>query len=131
MEYCSNGDLFDLVKKSGKLSSSLALHIFSQVLNAIEFLHEKIGIAHLDIKLENLLIARDLSIKLCDFGFTDKVGLRLFKNKGTEGYKAPEIYNYVELGGYDGIKADYFALGCLLFAMTFGMLPFKVAHKDD
>lgn len=52
------------------------------------------GIAHLDIKLENLLIGKDLNIKLCDFGFTDKITARIFKNKGTDGYKAPEIYNY-------------------------------------
>lgn len=33
--------------------------------------------------------------------------------------------------GYNGVQADYFALGSLLFTMMFGMLPFRAAHKDD
>lgn len=40
MEYCPHGDVFELVKKCGKLEKSLALHIFKQVLHAMEYLHE-------------------------------------------------------------------------------------------
>ena len=131
MEYCEHGDMFDVVKKSGKLSQGLAVHIFKQVLSAIEFLHETVGVAHLDIKLENLLIDSEFKIKMCDFGFSDPIDRRNYKNKGTDGYKAPEIYNYVQNNGYDGDKADYFSLGVLLFTMIFGMPPFKVACKED
>ena len=57
MEYCSNGDLFDFVKKNGKLSEGLAKHLFHQLLNSLEFLHKKVGVAHLDLKLENVLVS--------------------------------------------------------------------------
>lgn len=60
MEYCKHGDLFDLIKRSGKISESLSKYLFTQVLNGVEFLHSKEGVAHLDLKLENILIGDNL-----------------------------------------------------------------------
>lgn len=69
MEYCSNGDLFDLVKRNGGLKEGLAKSLFLQLLEGVEFLHNKAGIAHLDLKLENILISKNNKLKICDFGF--------------------------------------------------------------
>jgi len=57
MEYCQNGDLFDLVKKFGKLNEGIARNLFLQILNGLEYLHSKVGVAHLDLKLENILVS--------------------------------------------------------------------------
>jgi serine/threonine protein kinase len=92
MEYCANGDLFDLVQKSGKLPAFLAKNAFLQILDAVEYLHSHAGVAHLDLKLENVLIGSDYKMKLCDFGFIEDLKSKVLKNKGTDGYKAPEIY---------------------------------------
>lgn len=59
----------------------------------MEYLHKDAGIAHLDLKLENILLDSNFNIKLCDFGFTESLSHKVFKNKGTDGYKAPEIYD--------------------------------------
>jgi serine/threonine protein kinase len=73
LEYCSNGDLFNLVKTSGKLSENLSRYIFSQLLDGVEYLHKEGKVSHLDLKLENVLIDDELSIKLCDFGFIEDI----------------------------------------------------------
>lgn len=72
MEYCPNGDLFDMIKRTGKFSSGLTKHCFHQLLDGMEYLHSSRGVAHLDLKLENILIGKDLKIKLCDFGFAEE-----------------------------------------------------------
>ena len=78
MEFCQNGDLFNLVKSKGPLSSRLAKFLFLQIAEAVEFLHRQGGICHLDLKLENVLLSNDLSsIKLCDFGFVEPIGAKI------------------------------------------------------
>ncbi len=130
MEYCKHGDLFDLIKRSGQLSESLAKYLFTQILNGVEYLHSKEGIAHLDLKLENILIGDNLQLKLCDFGFYEELKTRVCKNRGTHGYRAPETY-FESNEGYDGAKADIFSLGVILFILNFGVPPFCLATKDD
>ena len=54
-------------------------------------LHTQAGLAHCDIKLENVLIGKDGSLKLCDFGMVTPVDEDLQKRCGTEMYMAPEV----------------------------------------
>lgn len=73
MEYCHDGDLFDFIKRSGKIKEGLAKYLFLQILDGIEFLHSKAEVAHLDIKLENILIGNNYKLKICDFGFFENI----------------------------------------------------------
>ena len=58
LEYCDNGDLFDLTSKSQGISDlRLLKSLFKQVLGAVSTLHNHLGMGHFDIKLENVLIA--------------------------------------------------------------------------
>ncbi|KAI0542663.1 kinase-like domain-containing protein [Xylaria digitata] len=73
MEYCSEGDLFSLVSKKylreeGRDVDRLCL--FKQLCQGINYLHNN-GIAHRDIKLENLLITKDSKLKITDFGVSE------------------------------------------------------------
>ncbi|CAJ2503479.1 Uu.00g108730.m01.CDS01 [Anthostomella pinea] len=73
MEYCSEGDLFSLVSKKylkteGREADRLCL--FKQLCQGINYLHLH-GIAHRDIKLENLLITKDSKLKITDFGVSE------------------------------------------------------------
>ena len=124
MEFCRNGDLFDVVKKNGKLSEGLAKNLFHQLLDGIEFLHNNVGVAHLDLKLENILVSDTFDLKLCDFGFYEELKSSVCKNRGTHGYRAPETYFQLN-DGFDGAKADMFSLGVILFIMVFGVPPFN------
>jgi protein-serine/threonine kinase len=73
MEYCSEGDLFSLVSKKYLQEENRAkdrLCIFKQLLQGVNYLHSN-GIAHRDIKLENLLITKDSKLKITDFGVSE------------------------------------------------------------
>lgn len=98
-------------------------------------MHEE-GIAHRDIKGENILLSHDLSIKFCDFGSCIDCN-RKFKKKseflfneeemqepiGSLGFNAPEVNNK-EYEFYDYQKADIFSIGCLLFQAVKKVLIF-------
>ena len=80
---------------------------------------------HLDIKMENVLISFENTLKLCDFGFAKSTSAVLSGLCGTSTYMAPEIVS--EQHDYDGVKADIFSLGVLLYIMKFGQPPFVCA----
>lgn len=69
MEYCPAGELFSLVQKK-YLGHEDNLCIFKQLLRGVSYLHEN-GIAHRDIKLENLLMSDEGQIKITDFGVSE------------------------------------------------------------
>mmetsp|Transcript_7962 Transcript_7962/g.7456 ORF Transcript_7962/g.7456 Transcript_7962/m.7456 type:complete len:115 (-) Transcript_7962:387-731(-) len=93
LEYAPNGDLFDFVRL-GNLTQNDSMKIFEQILDGLEYLHSR-GIAHRDIKLENILVDKDNNAKISDFGFacqprencTGMVSGRF----GTFTYLAPEL----------------------------------------
>lgn len=73
MEYCSEGDLFTLVSKQYLKEEARdvdRLCLFKQLCQGINYLHSN-GIAHRDIKLENLLITKDSKLKITDFGVSE------------------------------------------------------------
>lgn len=70
-------------------------YIFLKIGNAIHQLH-KAGIAHRDIKLENIMITKDFDIKLIDFGYSFALAGRneggyMKSRVGTFMYMAPEV----------------------------------------
>jgi hypothetical protein len=73
MEFCDQGDLFSLVSqkylsKEDHLIDRLCL--FKQLVQGLNYLHSN-GIAHRDVKLENLLITKDSKLKITDFGVSE------------------------------------------------------------
>jgi serine/threonine protein kinase len=67
MELCAGGDLLNYVRKRRKLKEPLAKYVFRQVVEGLFYCHAK-GIVHRDIKLDNLLLDEQGSVKICDFG---------------------------------------------------------------
>ena len=82
-------------------------------------MHNDLDVAHLDIKLENLVLGEDGTVKLIDFGHSESASIPVSSSsgKGTKSYQAPEQANFK--GPYDAKKADIFALGVLLFCLSF------------
>jgi len=93
-------------------------------------MHEKAGHAHMDIKLENILIKEDGSLKICDFGFSTPVDSEISKRIGTPMYMAPEIHR-ASMMSCRAIPTDVFSLGVLFFILAFGAPPFREAVKND
>lgn len=75
MELVKGQELFDRISDIQKYDENMARKIFQQILEAIQYLHEK-GICHRDIKPSNILIRSDEHIKLADFNIS-----KLCKNK--------------------------------------------------
>ncbi|KAL8214801.1 hypothetical protein R6Q57_004250 [Mikania cordata] len=125
LEYVKGGELFDIVAK-GKLKENIARKYFQQLISAVDFCHSR-GVYHRDLKLENLLLDDEGSLKVSDFGLSALVenkgldGL-LHTSCGTPAYVAPEI---IKQKGYDGAKADVWSCGVVLFALLAGFLPFR------
>jgi len=71
LELCPYGDLFDVVSKNGPiLDDTLLRYVFLQVCDGVKALHTKANLAHVDLKLENVLIGEDARVKLGDFGMS-------------------------------------------------------------
>ena len=60
--------LFDMSKVVGAMGDSIGYLFGSQILFALHYLHHEKGVAHCDLKLENLLVNPKAEIKLADFG---------------------------------------------------------------
>lgn len=123
-------DLFDRTSRT-PLSEDEALKVARQVLCALKFLHSR-GIAHRDIKLENIMLAEgdDLSVKLVDFGaaLINQVDGVHSANRsdsgdgfGTTYYLPPEV---VEERTYIPSVADTWAVGVVMYSAITGHFPF-------
>jgi serine/threonine protein kinase len=129
MECSDGGNLCSYVKQKKRLSEEESKKIFFHIVQAIDYLHS-LGVAHRDIKLENVLFTDQRDIKLIDFGFSTvcQPGKRLKVFCGTPSYMAPEIVNRLE---YDGIPVDMWSLGILLYALLCGCFPFRAKTYPD
>ena len=115
----------DLPKKKEKVYRIILTQIFS----AINYIHSN-GIAHLDIKMDNILINDKLDIKIIDFGFAlydPKNTLNKFFG-GTPNYMSPEI---ILKRPYISILSDIWSLGVLVFKLFCNEYPFKGATEKD
>jgi len=129
MEYASGGDLLRYIKKRRKLSEDEARRFFRQIVFGLGHIHSR-GVLHRDIKLDNILLDEDGSVKICDFGIS-KVIVKsdIIKEQcGTPAYIAPEI---ITNEGYQGFYADHWSLGVLLYAMLCGTIPYKAESISE
>ena len=132
MDLCPNGELFDVLFKTGAFAEPIARFYFKQIISGLEACHQ-IGIAHRDIKPENILFDNEFNLKIADFGFSillmgrDGSGV-LHTRLGTESYMAPELHMRQP---YEGKSVDLFAAGIILFIMISQNPPFSRAHPSD
>ncbi|UXI15428.1 hypothetical protein NH340_JMT01371 [Sarcoptes scabiei] len=153
MEYANSQSLDRYLKRYRVLNETIVKKIFTNVCDALTFLHRK-RIAHRDIKISNLLLHRSVSdehrsndvwnnnefnfvVKLCDFGLSVKINSEFedsLKPIGTYMYMAPEIlrsYYFYNLKQIDMIamycpfKGDIWALGVTVFLSLHGFYPMK------
>ena len=130
-EYLKNGELHNyvfLLKK--KFSEEIAKKIFYEILLGLETCHES-GMSHGDIKLQNILFNSNFGIKLIDLGFAKKIKEGLISEiTGSKYYNAPEMFSCATKG-YDGVLADIFSLGVVLFVLVMGFYPFDKPNMID
>jgi len=136
MELCSGGSLTHYLQRSQNLSEEQVIRMFRQIVTAVAHMHkQKPPIAHRDLKIDNILIAKDGTFKLCDFGSCSTVD-RTYSTKReivleqsiidrttTPSYRAPEIVDLYQRIRVNH-KVDIWALGVILYAMAYNKMPF-------
>jgi len=121
MEHASIGDLADFMIKHEVLAGeTLARTFFHQLIEGLEYLHRQ-GIAHLDIKLENLLLTEDFTLKIADFDLSYMEGDSVVRGKGTVNYRSPEIR---EAKCKNPKASDIYSAAIVLFTMASGGYPY-------
>jgi len=131
LDLCPGGELWALIRNVG-CEEHLARHYFSQIMEVIQYLRDA-HIVHRDLKAENVLIGPRGNCKLIDFGSAKDLANPQVKGAGTHNFKsvmqdtvgtpyfmAPEV---VKNKGSD-FRSDTWSLGCLIFQVLTGLLPF-------
>ncbi|CAG9986795.1 unnamed protein product [Clonostachys byssicola] len=119
MDFVEGGELFSLLRKSGRFPNPVAKFYAAEVILALEYLHS-LNFIYRDLKPENILLDRHGDIKLTDFGFAKLVPDKTWTLCGTPEYLAPEV---VANKGYNK-SVDCWALGVLIYEMLCGYSPF-------
>lgn len=132
MEYAGGGELYERIEKKGPLEELDARDIFRQIANAISYCHNR-GLIHRDLKLENVLFKEKGSyiIKIVDFGIAGvcKAQQKDKTDAGTLSYMAPEVLSRAKVDA--GPAIDVWALGCMLYTMILGVMPFTGDTEDE
>ncbi|KAF9662658.1 hypothetical protein SADUNF_Sadunf18G0077100 [Salix dunnii] len=122
MEYIPGGQLADKMSYAKKLTESEARKIFHQLIDAVDYCHNR-GVYHRDLKPENLLLDGKGNLKVSDFGLCalHKTASMLTTTCGSPFYIAPEL---IARKSYEGAAADIWSCGVILFELLSGYLPF-------
>ncbi|ETO69132.1 CAMK protein kinase [Phytophthora nicotianae P1976] len=145
MELAEGGELFQALIDEGAYSEWDARRFIADLLEALRFLHE-LGIAHRDVKPENLLLTSTspklASIKLADFGLAALVEESSLLSNGrmTWAYCAPEVFKAAQLSespddmeasmpkparsSQVGVQSDLWSVGIVLYVLLSGVHPF-------
>ena len=120
IEFCQEGSLENYILNHGKLQEDVAKIIFKQIIEALNYIHIS-GFCHRDLKPSNILISKFPTIKLSDFGLTEKFNDLNIQNNlvGTINYLPPEsFYN-----NFNYIYADIWSTGLILYFILMGEIP--------
>src|SRR6266498_3105458 len=124
MELVAGNTLRDLIHLHGPVHPARAAEICSEVAGALAVAHAR-GIVHRDVKPGNVMLTTEGKVKVMDFGIARATAVlsitQTFAVVGTAQYIAPEQAQGLEVDG----RTDVYALGCCLYEMVTGQVPFS------
>ncbi|MGE4159812.1 MAG: serine/threonine-protein kinase [Planctomycetota bacterium] len=132
MEYVAGITLAEAQKKRGRIPENEVLNILLQSLEALEYLHSR-GIAHRDVKPDNLMILDSGQLKLADLGLARRVDVQktltaIDEILGTPAYMAPEQMHNAHAAGK---LCDYYSLGATAWHLLAGRPPYEAPSAVD
>jgi serine/threonine-protein kinase len=123
MEYIDGITLIDYIERQGVLKWREALGFIRQILKALQHAHDR-GIVHRDVKSQNVMLLRDGTIKVMDFGiarFNREIDKTMSEKAiGSVHYISPEQAR----GDITDEKSDLYSVGVMLYEMLTGIKPF-------
>jgi serine/threonine-protein kinase len=122
MEYVEGNSLRDYFVRGTRFNSRDMVSVMVQLLNALQHAHEQ-GVWHRDVKPANIIVMRNGTLKVADFGIAriDSSNLtQVGAIMGTPGYMSPEQYS----GAAADWRADVFAAGVVMYQLLTGERPF-------
>jgi len=140
MEYLAGKNLAQVVRIEGTIQPDRAVRIMIQVCGALEEAH-RAGIIHRDLKPENVFLTNQGGIadfpKVLDFGLAKvteremRPGSMILTQEGmvfgTPEFMSPEQARGLKLDP----RSDIYSLGCILYEMLTGQLPFEASHPTE
>lgn len=122
LQYAPGGELYKYMQRKRRLKDEVACRLFSQLISGVHYMHRH-GLAHRDLKLENLLLDEHENLLISDFGFVNELrkGGLMDTSCGSPCYAAPELV--LTTKPYEARKADVWSCGMILYAMLAGYLP--------
>lgn len=148
------GNLLKYLKVHGPMSAEQARPIFKTLCEGLRFMHRELRAVHHDIKLENILLDKDMQPYLCDFGLSEYcddpsswIGTGVYNTdddnvlvKGSLWYLPPELIDCRHVSHrrslsvcrssgsadwmFEKTKVDVWAMGIVLYALMSATLPF-------
>ncbi len=123
MELIDGMTLKQYMDRRGTLSQKESIHFVTQILKALSHAHSK-GIIHRDIKPHNIMLLRDSTVKVTDFGIARLESSQRTVTReafGSVHYIAPEQAK----GSHIDCRADIYSTGVVLYEMLTGRLPYE------
>ena len=123
MELIDGITLKQYMEKRGQLNWREALHFITQIMKALSHAHSR-GIIHRDIKPQNIMVLRDGSVKVADFGIAclaNSANTLTQEALGSVHYMSPEQAK----GDRTDARSDIYSAGVVLYEMLTGRLPFE------
>lgn len=124
-EHAQYGDFFNLVTKGYLINEVIVRTYFHQLIAGLEYIHSQ-GVAHLDLKLDNILLGNDFQLKIIDFDQAQSTKDEVITSGGTVCYRAPEV---IDGSCSEMTAADVFSAGVLLYAFLARQFPWT--EKED
>ncbi len=123
MEYVDGINLKQYMKKQGALSWQEVLHFSTQIARALSHAHHR-GIIHMDIKPQNIMLPKDGTVKIADFGIA-----QMDESDAGSSDEAVGSIHYISpeqaRGEAVDARSDIYSLGVVMYEMLTGSLPFK------